>query len=324
MQSSNYPKSAIEMKNGAECRGWGLAGNEDLLRSVIAGCGDCIKILVLEGRLLFMSEGGKQIMEVEDFCRVKGTPWFEFWDGAAKQDAECCEVWCAFEFGAGRDRVVDNEEGTEPGFRFTWTESGGPPGWTQQGGEGFGLRLIETVLSDDFGGMARTFYRPRGLEVELVAPTIEPGSIPANDWGQDLGTVINERRIRVLVVEDDFLLRLDAVQTIEEAGFDVLEAANADEAISILEARSDINVIFADINMPGSMDGLKLAHAVRGRWPPIKIITTSGHVRVKNEDLPAGGRFISKPYSLGYVTGVIRDLVDDWTLSLVAGEVAWR
>jgi CheY-like chemotaxis protein len=128
---------------------------------------------------------------------------------------------------------------------------------------------------------------------------------------KNLGTVIKERRIRVLVVEDDFLLRLDAVQTIEEAGFDVLEAANADEAISILEVRSDINVIFADINMPGSMDGLKLAHAVRGRWPPIKIITTSGHVRVKNEDLPAGGRFISKPYSLGYVTGVIRELVDD-------------
>jgi CheY-like chemotaxis protein len=101
-----------------------------------------------------------------------------------------------------------------------------------------------------------------------------------------MGISVEEKRVLVLVVEDDFLLRMDAVQMVEEAGFDVLEAANADEAISILEARSDINVIFADINMPGSMDGLKLAHAVRGRWPPIKFITTSGHIKVKDEDLP--------------------------------------
>jgi two-component system, response regulator PdtaR len=125
-----------------------------------------------------------------------------------------------------------------------------------------------------------------------------------------MGAVINEKRILVLVVEGDFLLRMDAVQMIEEAGFDVLEAANADDAIAILEARSDINVIFADVDMPGSMDGLRLAHAVRGRWPPIKIITTSGHVGVKDEDLPAGGKFIPKPYGFSYVTGVIRDLVN--------------
>jgi CheY-like chemotaxis protein len=66
-----------------------------------------------------------------------------------------------------------------------------------------------------------------------------------------MGISVEEKRVLVLVVEDDFLLRMDAVQMVEEAGFDVLEAANADEAISILEARSDINVIFADINMPG-------------------------------------------------------------------------
>jgi CheY-like chemotaxis protein len=125
-----------------------------------------------------------------------------------------------------------------------------------------------------------------------------------------MGTSFLEKRVIILVVEDDFLLRMDAVQMIEEAGFDVLEAANADEAISILETRSDIKVIFTDINMPGSMDGLKLAHAVRGRWPPIKIIATSGHVEVKDEELPSGGMFIPKPYSFGYVTGVIRDLVN--------------
>ncbi len=80
----------------------------------------------------------------------------------------------------------------------------------------------------------------------------------------------------VLIVEDEFLLRMDAVDMIAAAGFEVIEAANADDAIEILEARRDITVVFTDIQMPGSMDGLKLARAVRGRWPPIKIIATSG------------------------------------------------
>lgn len=125
-----------------------------------------------------------------------------------------------------------------------------------------------------------------------------------------MGSVIKEKRILVLVVEDDFILRMNAVQMIEEAGFEALEATNADDAILILEARSDINVVFTDIDMPGSMDGLKLAHAVRERWPPIQIITTSGHVTVNDNDLPTGGKFIPKPYSPGYVTGVVRELVN--------------
>lgn len=75
----------------------------------------------------------------------------------------------------------------------------------------------------------------------------------------------------VLVVEDEFLLRMNAVEMIEDAGFEVVQAGNADEAIAILESRFDICVVFTDIQMPGSMDGLKLAAAVRGSWPPIKI-----------------------------------------------------
>ena len=84
----------------------------------------------------------------------------------------------------------------------------------------------------------------------------------------------------MLIVEDEFLLRMDAAEAIGAAGFEVIEAANADEAIEVLEARPDITVVFTDIQMPGSMDGLKLARAVRGRWPPIKIIATSGHLHV--------------------------------------------
>src|SRR5258707_13252913 len=118
------------------------------------------------------------------------------------------------------------------------------------------------------------------------------------------------RRPVVLIVEDEFLLRMDAVDMIAAAGFEVVEAANADQAIDILEARRDITVVFTDIQMPGSMDGLKLARAVRGRWPPIKIVATSGHVGVRETDLPEGGRFLPKPYSSTEVTGVLRELTD--------------
>jgi CheY-like chemotaxis protein len=110
----------------------------------------------------------------------------------------------------------------------------------------------------------------------------------------------------VLIVEDEPLVRLCAVKTVEDAGFEVIEAANADEAIRILESRRDIRVVFTDIHMPGSMDGLKLAHAVRNRWPPIKIIVTSGREKVAEQDLPAGGRFVAKPYDPDEIKDVLR------------------
>jgi two-component system, response regulator PdtaR len=100
----------------------------------------------------------------------------------------------------------------------------------------------------------------------------------------------------VLIVEDEPLIRMGAVSPIQEAGFIVYEAASADEAISLLERHREIRLIFTDIHMPGSMDGLKLAHYVRGRWPPVKIIVTSGQMKARGEDLPAGAVFIGKPY----------------------------
>jgi CheY-like chemotaxis protein len=117
------------------------------------------------------------------------------------------------------------------------------------------------------------------------------------------------KRPVVLIVEDEFLLRMNAVDMITGAGFEAIEAANADEAIEILENRRDIIVVFTDIQMPGSMDGLKLARAVRGRWPPIKIVATSGHVDVAETDLPDGGRFLPKPYNSHQVAGVLRELI---------------
>jgi two-component system, response regulator PdtaR len=112
----------------------------------------------------------------------------------------------------------------------------------------------------------------------------------------------------VLIVEDDFLIRMGAVDMVRAADFDVVEAANADEAVLILEDRFDITVVFTDIQMPGSMDGLKLASAIRGRWPPIKIIATSGRIKVSEDDLPSGSRFLPKPYSAREVVSALREL----------------
>src|SRR5260221_8652475 len=120
--------------------------------------------------------------------------------------------------------------------------------------------------------------------------------------------LVKSKRPVVLIVEDEFLLRMDAADMIAAAGFEVVEAGNADKAIEILEARRDIAVVFTDIQMPGSMDGLKLARAVRGRWPPIKIVATSGYVGVAETDLPEGGRFLPKPYGPIEITGALREL----------------
>jgi CheY-like chemotaxis protein len=99
----------------------------------------------------------------------------------------------------------------------------------------------------------------------------------------------------VLVVEDEMLLRMRAVDMVEDAGYTSVEAVDADEAVAVLESRSDIALMFTDIQMPGSMDGLTLAHTVHKRWPPIKIILVSGQLKLANVDIPANSRFYGKP-----------------------------
>jgi len=102
--------------------------------------------------------------------------------------------------------------------------------------------------------------------------------------------------ICVLVVEDEVFSRLHAVDLVEDAGYTAIEASNSDEPIATLEARKDIRIVLTDIDMPGSMDGLKLAHAIRKRWPPIELILTSGHFHLTDDDMPERGRFFPKPY----------------------------
>src|SRR6476660_5172296 len=96
--------------------------------------------------------------------------------------------------------------------------------------------------------------------------------------------------------------------TCTSAGFEVVEAKDADEAIEILEGRLDITIVFTDVNMPGSMDGLKLAAAIRGRWPPIKIVATSGKAKLSADDLPSGSRFLTKPYSAREIVSTLREV----------------
>ena len=112
----------------------------------------------------------------------------------------------------------------------------------------------------------------------------------------------------VLVVEDDPLLLLHSATVIEEAGFEVLEAHNADEAIVLLEARKDIAIVFTDIEMPGSMDGLKLAKAVRERWPPVHLILASGRTTPHPQEMPEGSRFFAKPWDSKHLVAAIAEL----------------
>ena len=113
----------------------------------------------------------------------------------------------------------------------------------------------------------------------------------------------------VLVVEDEMLLRMRAVDMVEDAGFTSVEAVDADEAVAILESRSDIALLFTDIQMPGSMDGLKLAHAVHARWPPIKIILVSGQLTRANIDIPADSRFFGKPLEAKEMIAEMQDMI---------------
>lgn len=113
----------------------------------------------------------------------------------------------------------------------------------------------------------------------------------------------------VLVVEDEALLLLVISEDLRDAGYVVFEASNADQAIRQLEAHPDISILFTDVDMPGSMDGLRLSAAVRNRWPPIKIIVTSGKRVPEDRALPDGSVFMPKPYTPSTVTSAIEQLL---------------
>lgn len=100
----------------------------------------------------------------------------------------------------------------------------------------------------------------------------------------------------ILIVEDQAIVRLELAAQLTDAGYRVLEAQDADEAIRLLDDHAEIEILLTDRTMPGSMDGVRLAHHVRDRWPPVKIIVTSGRLGTR-ADIPAGSAFLPKPYA---------------------------
>jgi len=113
----------------------------------------------------------------------------------------------------------------------------------------------------------------------------------------------------VLIVEDEMVLRMRAVDMVEDAGYTPLEALDAAEAVAILESRSDVALMCTDIQMPGQMDGMGLAHAVHERWPTIGIIVVSGQLNLPHLDLPPGSRFFGKPLNAGEMIAEMRDMI---------------
>jgi two-component sensor histidine kinase/DNA-binding response OmpR family regulator len=126
----------------------------------------------------------------------------------------------------------------------------------------------------------------------------------------------------VLVVEDEMMLRMRAVDMVEDAGFNPIEAVNADDALAILESRSDIELLFTDIQMPGSMDGLKLANAVHERWPLIKIILVSGQLKLTDGDKPADSRFFGKPLEVKQMIAEMQAMIGKGSLKIAPSDVS--
>lgn len=104
------------------------------------------------------------------------------------------------------------------------------------------------------------------------------------------------KRQLVLVVEDEPILRMAALDMVEAAGFEAVEATDATDALRILESRPDIRIVFTDVDMPRGIDGFTLAALVRRRWPPVHIIVTSGKAAIGHAPMPAGCVFFGKPY----------------------------
>jgi two-component system, response regulator PdtaR len=113
----------------------------------------------------------------------------------------------------------------------------------------------------------------------------------------------------ILIVEDELLVGEYLNTVLTDSGYEVIAAADADEAIAVLEARDDIRIMITDINMPGSMDGLRLAAAVRKRWPPIKIIVATGKDRPAAHQIPEHSQFLAKPYSPTAILSAVRHAI---------------
>jgi len=122
---------------------------------------------------------------------------------------------------------------------------------------------------------------------------------------------MKDGRAVVLVVEDSAIIRMGAVDLVLSVGYEALEASDADAAIRILESRNDVDLVFTDVQMPGTMDGIELSHYIRDRWPPVRLIIASGEAFLEESSLPIGSRFFSKPYDESSIANAMALLMSD-------------
>jgi two-component sensor histidine kinase/DNA-binding NarL/FixJ family response regulator len=134
--------------------------------------------------------------------------------------------------------------------------------------------------------------------------------------------VLHQPSAKVLVVEDEMMLRMRAVDIVEDAGFTPMEAVNADDALAILESRSDIDLLLTDIQMPGTIDGLKLAHVVHARWPSIKIMLVSGQVTPTENEKPVNSRFYGKPLEVKRMIAELREMLSEGALRIIPADIS--
>ncbi|MBV9239016.1 MAG: response regulator [Xanthobacteraceae bacterium] len=125
-----------------------------------------------------------------------------------------------------------------------------------------------------------------------------------------MATVGNGNSAVVLVVEDEELARLIIADYLKDAGFIVLESSNAEDALALLETRTDVRAVVLDVVMPGTMDGIALAHRIYGRWPRIGLLVVSGRGPPKATQLPPGTGFLPKPYFGPSIVGRVRAIID--------------
>src|SRR6202795_1254223 len=126
----------------------------------------------------------------------------------------------------------------------------------------------------------------------------------------------------VLVVEDEMLLRMRAVDMVEDAGYTSVEAVDAEAAFAILESSPGIGLLFTDIQMPGKMDGLQLAHAVHERWPAIKIILVSGKLTPTEAEKPIHSRFFGKPLEVKQMIAEMQEMIGQGSLSIIQADIS--
>ena len=124
----------------------------------------------------------------------------------------------------------------------------------------------------------------------------------------------------VLVVEDDAIIRMMAADLVEELGFAMFEVSSADAALTMLERHEEITIVFTDVHMPGSIDGLELAALAHLRWPAVGLVVVSGEHVTTNDKLPGGAKFFAKPYDAARVQAALVQMSKDIATAAAAPE----